>query len=130
MRMMYLMALVRHGLQDNTSRSMCNSKDTMPYLVQTTSSLLSSFHWPSKHNCVYKGSWMNINVNVYVYSLISPCVRRSSQFTPLVLDLSLIRSHLLCGEFSTFSAANDIHNAPIFVSPGTHRSWVGRGSMD
>ena len=26
------------------------------------------------------------------------------QFTPLILELSLIRSHLLCGEFSAFSA--------------------------
>ena len=40
----------------------------------------------------------------------------SAGFTPLVLELSLIRSHLLGGEFSAFSAANAIHNSPIFRS--------------
>ena len=33
--------------------------------------------------------------NVYVYSLISHRVQHTSQFTPLVLELSLVRSHLL-----------------------------------
>ena len=40
------------------------------------------------------------NVNVYAYSLISHRVQQTLQFTPLVLELSLVRSHLLCGEFS------------------------------
>ena len=53
---------------------------------------------------------VNVNVNVYVYSLISHRVQQTSQFTPLVLELSLIRSHLLCGEFSAFCAANANHN--------------------
>ena len=64
-----------------------------------------------------------INVNVYVYSLDIPFsrVQQTAQFTPLVSELTLIRSHLLWGEFSAFSAANDIsqchftfHNSPIF----------------
>ena len=50
---------------------------------------------------------MQINVNVYVYSLVSHRVQQTSQFTPLVLELSFIRSHLW-EELSTFSA---IHNS-------------------
>ena len=42
----------------------------------------------------------NVNVNVFVYSLIFPSVQQTSQFTPLVLELSLTQSHLLWGEFS------------------------------
>ena len=38
------------------------------------------------------------------------------QFTLLVLELSLIRSHLLWGEFSAFSAADAIHNVSKFRS--------------
>ena len=36
------------------------------------------------------------------------------EYNLLVLELSFIRSHLLWGEFSTFSAANTIHNFPFF----------------
>ena len=43
---------------------------------------------------------------------------------------SLIQSHLLWGKFSTFFAANAIHNFQIFVPPGTHYCWVCRGSME
>ena len=68
-------------------------------------------------------------MNVYVYSLISHRVQQTSQFTPLVLELSLVRSHLLWGEFSAFSAAIAIHNSPLFVPPGTHHCWVDRGGM-
>ena len=66
---------------------------------------------------------VNKNVNVYVYSLDIPFsrVQQTAQFTPLVSELTLIRSHLLWGEFSAFSAANDIsqchftfHNSPFF----------------
>ena len=39
---------------------------------------------------------------MYVYSLISQWFQQTSQFTPLVIELSLIRSHLLWGEFSAF----------------------------
>ena len=73
--------------------------------------------------------WHEINVNVYAYSLISHRVQQTSQFTPLVLELSLVRSHLLWGEFSAFSAAIAIHNSPLFVPPGTHHCWVDRGGM-
>ena len=40
-----------------------------------------------------------INVNMFINSLISPSVQQTSQFTPLVLELSLKQSHifkLLC----------------------------------
>ena len=73
--------------------------------------------------------YVNVNVNVYVYSLISHRVQQTSQFTPLVLELSLVWSHLLWGEFSAFSAAIAIHNSPLFVPPGTHHCWVDRGGM-
>ena len=62
---------------------------------------------------------------MYVYSLDIPFsrVQQTAQFTPLVSELTLIRSHLLWGEFSAFSAANDIsqchftfHNSPFFRS--------------
>ena len=59
---------------------------------------------------------VNVNVNVEVYSLKSPWVQQTLQFTPLVLELSLIRSHLLWGEFSAFSAADAIHNFSNFHS--------------
>ena len=42
---------------------------------------------------------------------------------------SLIRSHLLWGEFSAFSVADAIHNSPLFIPPGTHHCWVDRGSI-
>ena len=47
--------------------------------------------------------------------------------------LSRILSHLFWEEFSTFSAANTIHNFPIFHSNFsffTYYCWVGRGSME
>ena len=59
---------------------------------------------------------LNVNVNVEVYSLKSPWVQQTLQFTPLVLELSLIRSHLLWGEFSAFSATDAIHNFSNFHS--------------
>ena len=66
----------------------------------------------------------NVNVNVEVYSLKSPWVQQTLQFTPLVLELSLIRSHLLRGEFSAFSAADVIHNFSNFRST-RHPSLLG-----
>ena len=56
------------------------------------------------------------NVNADVYSLKSPWIQQTLQFTPLVLQFSLIWSHLLWAEFSAFSAANAIHKFPIFHS--------------
>ena len=79
--------------------------------------------------CKCKCECVCLNVNVYVYSLISHRVQQTSQFTPLVLELSLVQSHLLWGEFSAFSAAIAIHNSPLFVPPGTHHCWVDRGGM-
>ena len=79
--------------------------------------LLKYFHSESK---------MYPHVNVYVYSLDIPFsrVQQTAQFTPLVSELTLIRSHLLMGRYScAFSAANDIsqchftfHNSPFFRS--------------
>ena len=59
---------------------------------------------------------VNVSVNVEVYSLKSPWVQQTLQFTPLILELSLIRSHLLWGEFGAFSAADAIHNFSNFRS--------------
>ena len=53
----------------------------------------------------------NINVNVYDFSLISPWVQQTSQFTPFVLELSLL-SLISSGEnwtFALFAAATDSH---------------------
>ena len=43
-------------------------------------------------------------------------VQQTLQFTPLVLELSLIQSHLLWGEFSACSAADALHNFSNFHS--------------
>ena len=69
---------------------------------------------------------INVNVNVHVYSLISHQVQQTLQFTPSVLELSLIWSHLLWGEFSTFSAANAVHNSQFSLHqvPVT-AGWTG-----
>ena len=58
----------------------------------------------------------HINVTVDVYSLKTPWVQQTLQSTPLVLKLSLVGSHLLCGEFSAFCAANAIYSFPFFCS--------------
>ena len=60
-----------------------------------------------------------------------PCeFSRLHNFTPMVSELSLIRSHLLWGEFSSFlqSAANAIHNSPFFDPPCTHHCWMDKGA--
>ena len=48
--------------------------------------------------------------------LISPWVQQTAQFTPLVSELSLTRSHLLWGEFSAFLQLMPFHNSPFFRS--------------
>ena len=50
---------------------------------------------------------------MYVYSLISHQVQQTSQCAPLVLELSLIRSHLIWEEFREISTANATHNSPL-----------------
>ena len=60
-------------------------------------------------------SLLNVNVNADVYSLKSPWVQQTLQFALLVLEFSFMVSSPL-GEYSTFSAANVIHNFPIFRS--------------
>ena len=49
-------------------------------------------------------------------------------YTPGIRTLSYTVSSPR-GEFSAFSAANAIHNFPVFIPPGTHHCWVDRGSM-
>ena len=73
----------------------------------------------TEHIFLFSNQACNVNkiINVHVYSLISHRVQQTSQFTPLVLELSLVRSHLPWGEFSAFSAAIAIHNSPLFVPP-------------
>ena len=75
-----------------------------------------------------------INVNVYVYSLIyQPSVQQTSQFTPLVLELSLMQSHLLWVEFSIctfwysyhYHSAFSFHQVPI-TAGWTETAWYER----
>ena len=47
------------------------------------------------------------------------------QFTPLVLELCLIQSHLFWGELSAFSAANAVHKISNFCS-NRYPSLLGR----
>ena len=76
----------------------------------------------------YPNNSVNVDVNVDVYSLISRA--SSADFTiyspGMILELSLERSHLLWGEFSAFSAADTIHNFPIFIPPGTQSHGLER----
>ena len=80
-----------------------------------------------------------INLNVYVYSLISKWVQQISKFTPVVLELSLslslIQSHLLWGEFSIcmlyaaiashYNLAFLFHQIPI-TAEWTKAAWQER----
>ena len=76
--------------------------------------------------------WVNV-VSVGIYGPYSPWVQRTEQFTPLVMEYTLLQSHLL-GEilaFMPFAAAKDIpYSLAYFVPLGTHQCWVGRGSME
>ena len=64
--------------------------------------------------------------------LLSDIPVSSADFTIYILGIGIlfctVSSHL--GKFSAFSAANGIHNSTIFVPPGTHHCWVGKGSME
>ena len=122
---------------------------TLPYAIRSEEKHFQSiivnrmqWNWPkslSLPKCKYFGFlWLvklfrsktfhfrvNVNVNVEVYSMKSLWVQQTLQFTPLVLELSLIRSHLLWGEFSAFSAADAIHNFSNFRST-RYPSLLGR----
>ena len=50
--------------------------------------------WNKQTYTVNFNVFISLNVNVYVNSLISLWVHQTSQFTPLILELFLIRSHL------------------------------------
>ena len=106
----------------------CLCSDVVPTLITNSSSLIGLVATKS-YACLEVLVKCKLNVNVYVYSLISHRVQQTSQFTPLVLELFLVRSHLLWGDFSAFSAAIAIHNSSLFVPPGTHHCWVDRGGM-
>ena len=75
---------------------------------------------------------VNVNVNVSVYSLKSPLSSADLQFTPLVLELFLIQSHLLWGEFSICAHCCSYSQSLQFsflVPPGTYHCWVDRGGV-
>ena len=86
-------------------------------------------------NLTYYYSIINVYVNVYVYSLISLWVQQTSQFTPLVSELSHIQSHLI-GEnlaFAHFAVATAkyynlgflFHQLPI-TAGWTEAVWYER----
>ena len=59
-------------------------------------------------------------------------VQQTLQFTPLVLELFLIQSHLLWGEFSICTLCCSYSQSLQFsflVPPGTHHCWVDRGGV-
>ena len=60
-------------------------------------------------------------------------VQQTLQFTPLVLELFLMQSHLLWGEFSICALCCCSYSQSLqfsfLVSPGTHHCWVDRGSV-
>ena len=60
---------------------------------------------------------------------ISQLVQRTGTIYPLVLELTLLRSHLT-RRMQRFAAANAIHTVSVFVPPGTHYCWVVRGNVD
>ena len=75
---------------------------------------------------------VNVNVHVSVYSLKSPLSSADLQFTPLVLELFLMQSHLLWGEFSICALCCSYSQSlqlSFLVPPGTHHSWVDRGGV-
>ena len=64
--------------------------------------------------------------------MISPWVQQTSQFTPWVLELSLIQSHLLWEEFSICALCSSCSQSLQFSfhgPPGTHHCWVDRVGM-
>ena len=75
---------------------------------------------------------MIVNINVYFYSLISPWVQQTLQFTPLVMDLFLIWLHLLWGEFIICALCCNYSQSlqfNFFVPLRIHHCWVDRGGM-
>ena len=59
-------------------------------------------------------------------------VQQTLQFMPLVLELFLIQSHLLWGEFSICALCCSYSQSMQFsflVPPGTHHCWVDRSGV-
>ena len=77
--------------------------------------------------------WLvNVNVNVSFYSLKSPLSSADFTIYTLVMELFLIQSHLLWGEFSICALCCSYSQSLQFsflVPPGTHHCWVDRGSV-
>ena len=72
------------------------------------------------------------NVNVSVYNLKSPLSSADFTVYALVLELFLIQSHLLWGEFSICALCCSYSQSLQFsflVPPGTHHCWVDRGGV-
>ena len=66
-----------------------------------------------------------------LYSLISPWVQQTLQFTPLALELSLLYGLISSRENSAhFLQLMPFTIIQFFVPPCTHHSWVGRDSME
>ena len=80
----------------------------------------------SNLGCIVPLFKSNVNVNVDVYSLISPWVQQTLQFTPLILELSLMRSLISSGDNSAhFLQLMPIKIFPICVPPGRYPSLMG-----
>ena len=77
-------------------------------------------------------AFVNVNVNVYVYSLIFPWVQQTAQFTHLILKLPLMQSHLHWGGFSicTLCCIYSQYLQVSFLVPlGTNHCWMDRCGM-
>ena len=68
-------------------------------------------------------------MHVYSPDIPSRCSGLYINF-PQVLEHILSQSHLPRENAAQFSAAVAIYTVPIFVPPGTHYYWVGRGGVD
>ena len=82
------------------------------------------------YSLYWEGMFINVNVNVYVYSLISPWVQHTSQFTPLVLEISYTVLSPLGRYSAHFLQLMQLTILQFFILPGIHHCWVGRGSME
>ena len=84
---------------------------------------------PSKTNKIYKCN-CKCQCTYLIYHPDIPMSLTDCAVTLLVLENTLLQSHLLWGEFSMFSAARANHyNSTLFVPPGTHCWWMDRDSL-
>ena len=75
----------------------------------------------------------NVNMKTCLFIVWNPhWGQQTLQFTPLVLELFLVQSHLLWEEFSICALCCSYSQSLQFsflVPPGTHHCWVDRGSV-